>query len=141
MTIDLQTDRTLAARFPSTFEALDALVESTAAFMQLVTEDEEFNYQVVLIASELATNAIEHGNGNDSSKVVTFRVHDEGEKVAITVQDEGDGFDPNAIANPLAQDNLLLDGGRGLFLIEAMADGMRYEENGRRVTAYLNKPQ
>lgn len=140
MTIDQQTDRTLVAHFPSTFEALDALVETTTAFMERVTTDEEFNYQVVLIASELATNAIEHGNANDSSKMVNYRVEDEGAKVAITVQDEGEGFDPNEIASPLAQDNLLLDGGRGLFLIEAMADGMRYEDRGRRVIAYLNKP-
>ncbi|MEM6646763.1 MAG: ATP-binding protein [Bacteroidota bacterium] len=140
MTIEQQTDRTLAAHFPSSFEALDALVETTSSFMAHVTDDEEFNYQVVLIASELATNAIEHGNANDASKTVTFRVVDEGAKVAITVQDEGTGFDPDAIASPLAQDNLLLDGGRGLFLIEAMADGMRYEDDGRRVIAYLDKP-
>ena len=140
MTIDQQTSRLLAVHFPSTFEALDALVETSTTFIERVTDDEDFNYQVVLIASELATNAIEHGNAHDAKKLVKLCIQDEGNAVSITVEDEGVGFNPDAIANPLADDNLLLDGGRGLFLIEEMADGLRYEDDGRRVIALLNKP-
>ncbi|GAB5521165.1 MAG: hypothetical protein RhofKO_34160 [Rhodothermales bacterium] len=140
MTIDQQTSRLLAVHFPSTFEALDALVETSTTFLEGVTEDEDFNYQVVLIASELATNAIEHGNANNAEKLVKLRIQDEGQTVSITVEDEGIGFDSNTVASPLADDNLLLDGGRGLFLIEEMADGLRYEDEGRRVIALLNKP-
>lgn len=36
----------------------------------------------------------------------------------FSISDEGDGFDPDAIKNPLAEENLLQVGGRGVFFNE-----------------------
>ena len=53
------------------------------------------------------------------------------------VEDEGEGFEREEIADPLASENLLEDGGRGIFLIERMADEVIYENGGRRVGIIL----
>ena len=57
----------------------------------------------------------------------------------IEVEDEGEGFLRSAVGDPLAEDNLLEDGGRGLFLIERMADDVRYERGGRRTVIRFDR--
>jgi serine/threonine-protein kinase RsbW len=92
----------------------------------------------VLLASEVVTNAIEHGNKNDESKkvVIEFRLNQG--RSECWVEDEGEGFNREDIADPLATENLLEDGGRGIFLIERMADQVVYENGGRRIGIILN---
>jgi serine/threonine-protein kinase RsbW len=83
-------------------------------------------------------NAIKHGNRNDTGK----RVHVEftplepaeaPQGVVIRVRDEGPGFDPATVPDPLAPENLLKGSGRGIFLIRSFMDEMvlqRAEEGG-----------
>src|ERR1044072_3285394 len=89
---------------------------------------------------ESVINAIKHGNCNDVGK----RVHVEftslddggGPGVAILVTDEGCGFDPGTLADPLAPENLLKANGRGIFLIRSFMDEMtfqRAEKGGMQV--------
>jgi serine/threonine-protein kinase RsbW len=75
---------------------------------------------------ETVINAIKHGNRNDSSKHVfvefeTTSAHDLSE-MTIRVRDQGEGFDPGEIADPLAPENILKSSGRGIFLIRNFMD-------------------
>lgn len=123
----------------SEFEHLDPIVDETEAFLADLITDPEFSYKIVLLVSEAATNAIEHGNGLDASKSVKLDVVVAAAKVTITVEDQGEGFERAAVQNPTADENLLVDGGRGLFFIEEMADDVSYELNGRRVNIVFNR--
>lgn len=90
--------------------------------------------RLMLLGSEAATNAMEHGNQYDEAKAVRLKLWKEGDRVVMTVQDEGDGFVPEDEANnPLTPENLLEDHGRGLFLMREMATALEYEDDGRRV--------
>ena len=119
---------------------LDRIVEEAEAFVGAHESDEEFVYNYVMLATEAFTNAIEHGNNLDPDKKVTIQFEAHPETLEIWVEDEGEGFNPDAVADPLAEENLLADSGRGLYLIEALADEVRYEEDGRRVRIIFRRP-
>ena len=129
----------LKLELPSSFDHLERVIEETEAFMAEASDDEDLNYKVVLLVSEAVTNAIEHGNELDAAKRVWLTVATDDSSVTIRVEDEGKGFDPDEVENPLDQDNLLREGGRGLFLMEAMASEIRYENEGRRLVMVLRR--
>lgn len=124
----------------SEFEHLDTIVDKSEAFLAPLVTDEELAYRVVLLLTEAVTNAIEHGNANDASKMIYIDLKIMDAQILIKVEDEGPGFDPNAVSNPTASENLLNDGGRGIFFIEEMADAVAYEQGGRRVCISFNRP-
>lgn len=127
---------------PSRLEELEDLIEATEAFVGRHESNDDRAYTVVLLASEAVTNAIEHGNALDASKSVTIDYWARDGHIEIWVQDEGDGFDRASIPDPLSREHLLDEGGRGIYLIEELADEVRYEESGRRIGMLfaLSKP-
>jgi len=75
---------------------------------------------------ECVINAIKHGNRNDQRKMVhvEFVSSNDPEQggLSVSVRDEGEGFDPDSIADPLAPENVLKSSGRGIFLIRSFMD-------------------
>ena len=92
--------------------------------------DEEEQEHVNLAVIEAGTNAIKHGNKEDTNKNATFEFIISEEELTIVVTDEGEGFEREKVANPLEPENLLKSSGRGLFLMEACMDEVVYTENG-----------
>jgi serine/threonine-protein kinase RsbW len=89
--------------------------------------DEDDRHWVGVAVRESVINAIKHGNRNDASKhvYVDFETSGNGNgvpQISIRVRDEGEGFDPEEIADPLAPENLLKASGRGIFLIKNFMD-------------------
>jgi len=80
---------------------------------------------------EALVNAIVHGNQQDSRKwvYVACRCTTDGE-VSITVRDEGQGFDADSVADPTTPENRLLTQGRGIYLMKASMDEVRFEQHG-----------
>ena len=122
---------------PSQFREMDGVTALVHAFVAAHVPDEELGYRVELVASEAITNAIEHGNRLDASKSVHVRLGSGPDGVTIEVEDEGDGFDPGAVPDPIAEKALMAEGGRGLFLMKELADEIRYEHDGRCVVLAL----
>lgn len=91
--------------------------------------DDEISALMLLI-SEAVSNAIEHGNRFIESKRVFLEVLVKPDEIRTSVKDEGEGFDYNNIKDPLKEDNLLDEGGRGVFLIQEMADSMEFRNGG-----------
>lgn len=90
--------------------------------------DESTYYNAVIALTEAVNNAIVHGNRKDSSKEVRITLSASDAELVITVQDQGHGFDINALPDPLHPDNLLRDGGRGVFLIRQLVDEAIFEQ-------------
>jgi serine/threonine-protein kinase RsbW len=109
--------------FCSAFDMLD--------FVQLVSDhlckrigfDEDSMHWVGVAVRESVINAIKHGNQNDERKMVHVEfVSSSGGELVIAVRDEGEGFDPEIIADPLAPENVLKSSGRGIFLMRNFMD-------------------
>lgn len=132
-------DDTLTLLLPSDLTVLDQVVEATQDYLAARLDDEDLAYRVLLLATEAVTNAIEHGNQLDASKQVRMSLRVLPGQVELSVEDEGGGFDPASVENPLRDENLLEDSGRGIFLIEQMADEVYYEHEGRRVRMFFNR--
>lgn len=87
-----------------------------------------------LALEEGIVNAIKHGNGLDPSKSVMIACHCDVERVTVTIEDEGPGFDPSDVPDPTEDDNLEKPSGRGLMLMRAFMSRVEYHGRGNRVT-------
>jgi serine/threonine-protein kinase RsbW len=96
------------------------------------TEDDVF--AVCLGLNEALLNAIQHGNGADPAKRVRVSYHVTAERLLAEVEDEGPGFDPDAVPDPRAPENLERLGGRGLLLMRTYLTWVRYNPQGNGVT-------
>ncbi len=114
------------------------IVDEAEAFYKSCFEDEEKVFTGVLLASEAVTNAIEHGNANDESKKVIIEMLNSGKTAELWVEDEGVGYNRKDVADPLSKEHIMDDGGRGIFLIESLADRVVYENDGRRIGIMFN---
>jgi len=104
---------------------------SLIARSRCVGGNEEF---VELALREAVSNAMVHGNRLEPRKLVHVRCCCEGIKGAfIVVRDQGHGFDPNAVPNPLAVENLLAEHGRGIHLMKFAVDEVSFERGGTEV--------
>jgi serine/threonine-protein kinase RsbW len=111
---------------------VEQAVEQAESFFGEHVTDDDLLYTLVLLTSEAVTNGMEHGNDFDPAKSVTVEFRVSTGSFEIVVEDEGLGFERNRVPNPLSEDHLFDDGGRGLFLLESLADEVRYELGGRR---------
>ena len=112
--------------FSSTFEMLDFVQVACDHVGRLSGLDDDAVHWLGVAVRESVINAIKHGNLGDEAK----RVHVEFTRidndtplgVAVRIRDEGRGFDPNDLPDPLAPDNLLKSSGRGIFLMRSFMD-------------------
>jgi serine/threonine-protein kinase RsbW len=84
---------------------------------------------MAIATTELVNNAIVHGNKRDATKTVSLTLQFTGSDVVIRVVDQGNGFDPGQIPDPLAEENLLKEVGRGIFIARSLMDDVRYERD------------
>jgi anti-sigma regulatory factor (Ser/Thr protein kinase) len=104
---------------------------SLIAGSRCVRGKEEF---VELALREAVSNAMLHGNRMDARKLVHVRCCCAGTKgVFIVVRDQGSGFDPNNVPNPLAVENLDAEHGRGIHLMKLAMDEVCFERGGTEV--------
>ena len=98
---------------------------------------EEKLHALLVSVTEAVNNGIIHGNKNDDSKHVTLSTWMKGKVLTIKVKDEGKGFSPEKVANPLQEENLLNTGGRGVFLMKAFMHSVKYNKKGNEVTLIM----
>ena len=115
-------DRTVTLDIASRFEMLDVVQTVLNQCCAIVGFEEEVVHYMAVAVRESVVNAIKHGNKQDESKRVhvQFTIHDRA--LEIQVRDEGKGFDPATVADPLAPENLLRAYGRGIFFMRQFMD-------------------
>jgi len=92
---------------------------------------------VEIALREALANAIIHGNHENPQKHVYVRFRCESDELWFAVRDEGRGFDLNKIADPTAPENTAAAHGRGIYLMKALMDEVRFEEGG--VVVHMRK--
>jgi serine/threonine-protein kinase RsbW len=110
----------------STIDALELVQAVTEHIARELGLDEEALHWTAMAVRESVINAITHGNNNDPEKCVFIDFSATPEfnpsDLVVRVRDQGAGFDPEALANPLTPDNMLKASGRGIFLIRQFMD-------------------
>lgn len=101
--------------------------------------DEAAYHNAVVVFTEAVNNAMHHGNKRDASKTVEVDGRVEGTMLVLTIKDEGDGFNEAELPDPLHPDNLLREGGRGVFLIKAFSESVEFRntDSGTVTTIHL----
>jgi serine/threonine-protein kinase RsbW len=86
---------------------------------------------VEIALREALNNAVIHGNREDPRKRVHVSCRCEAEQeVSLVVKDEGQGFDSNAVPDPTAPGAVESSHGRGIYLMKALMDEVRFEQGG-----------
>lgn len=107
-------------------ERAEEAARSVAAKMGF---DEEREFHVEMAVHEAVINAIHHGNKENPGKKVHIRFLVFPDRLEIHVRDEGQGFDPATLPDPLASENILSNSGRGIFLVRKFMDEFRVEKS------------
>jgi serine/threonine-protein kinase RsbW len=121
----------LRQSLPSQIGIISPFVEQLMCFIARFRNSDGSELDIEMALREALANAIVHGNQQDSRKCVcvSCRCTTDGE-VSITVQDEGQGFDADLIADPTTPENRLLTQGRGIYLMKTLMDEVRFEQRG-----------
>lgn len=88
--------------------------------------NEETTHWILMALREALANAIKHGNGQDMAKRVHLEMGVKDHTLRIRIRDEGTGFDPAGVADPLAQENRFKTSGRGIFYMKTFMDEVRF---------------
>jgi serine/threonine-protein kinase RsbW len=121
----------LRQSLPSKVAAISPFTEQLMRFILNFRMADGSEIDIETALDEALANAVMHGNGGNSCKsvYVTCRCYMDGE-VAITVRDEGRGFDSSAVPDPTFRENLLFTHGRGIYLMKTLMDEVSFEEGG-----------
>ena len=125
----------------STLESVDNAEELAVGLAERAGVDEDDLMKIGMAVRESMVNAVVHGNRYNSNKKVRFSVASDAERFTVRVADEGEGFDFDAIPDPLAPENLMKTSGRGIFLIRSLMDDFQLrhlDSGGTEVTLIKN---
>jgi len=131
---------TVKLDLPSSFELLDLVQLLSDRLSSMAGLDEDATHWVSVAVRESVINAIKHGNREDLDKHVTVQFaltpRAKPETFEVSVLDEGEGFDPTDVADPLDPANVLKSSGRGIFFMRNFMDDVsiaRRPEGGMAV--------
>ncbi len=110
---------------------MESVGEVEAAAERLTTEaglDEDERFHVTMAVREATVNAVLHGNEYDPARQIDVAFENTGRDFIFTIADQGRGFDPDHLPDPLAPENLLRGTGRGIFLIRSLMDEVHFRQ-------------
>ena len=126
-------------RMESTLESVNKAEEMANRMAARAGLDEDTRGGVSMAVREAMINAVLHGNAYDPAKRVNLSFEQTGEEFIVTISDEGKGFVPEEVPDPLAPENLLKQSGRGIFLMRAFMDEVRFRKLDRGTEIVLIK--
>ena len=115
-------------RMESTLESVNKAEEMADQIASQAGMDEDTRGGISMAVREAMINAILHGNAYDPAKRVNLTFEQNGEELIVIVADQGEGFVPDEVPDPLAPENLLKQSGRGIFLMRAFMDEVRFRK-------------
>jgi serine/threonine-protein kinase RsbW len=126
-----QTPETLERSLDSTLESVDSAEELALGVAGRAGFDDDDLMKIGMAVRESMVNAVVHGNRYNSNKKVRFSVSHHDERYTVRIADEGEGFDPESLPDPLAPENLMRTSGRGIFLIRSFMDEFEIRRGAR----------
>jgi serine/threonine-protein kinase RsbW len=133
-TVDLALEpRALQIQVPSPAE-LRPFIEMLEVRMRVLGYPKKDIFAVRLALNEAAINAFRHGNRGDPGKSIHVRLLITVAEILLQVEDQGPGFDPDQVPDPLSEPYLDRPCGRGLFLMRTYMTWVSFNREGNRVT-------
>jgi len=136
----LKRGGTVRLQIHSNFDMVDFVQVISDRVGQLAGLDEDTVHWIGVAVRESVINAIKHGNREDFGKIVTveftFSPVVDPRELVVRVLDQGEGFEPEGVADPLAPENILKSSGRGIFFMRSFMDDVvlqRAAEGGMEV--------
>ncbi len=117
--------------FPSKISSLRKLEKVLKELKkQFNIPDEDYD-RIYLASSEAFVNAVVHGNKLDPAKKVQVKFKIFKRSYEIEIKDQGEGFDPSSILTPVDEENLLKESGRGIYIMRATADVVKFHKTSK----------
>jgi serine/threonine-protein kinase RsbW len=126
-------DKPLKFTIPSDFAAGRDVQKRILDDVTRIGYNSQSQFAIKLALEEALINAIKHGNRLDPKKKVKIEAKVSPQQCEITIEDEGPGFKRDAVPDPTLEENLDKCSGRGILLIEAYMNSVRWDRGGRRV--------
>lgn len=117
----------LEISLPSSIEYLPLVDAVCEAFCVWAGVSARVTDEISMAVIEAATNAVVHGNKNETSRKVRALFQKKPCEIVVSVTDEGCGFDPGKVPNPVDESNLLKDSGRGIYIMKQVMDAVEFE--------------
>jgi serine/threonine-protein kinase RsbW len=153
----IENGRILRLTMRSLYDMLDFVQVLSDHMGQMAGLDEDSLHWLGVAVRETVVNAIKHGNRQDEQKLVTvefaFVPEPTPMQLVVTVRDQGEGFEPEEVADPLAPENILKSSGRGIFFMRSFMDDVvlrKHPDGGMEVrlvkklaappAAFVNRP-
>jgi serine/threonine-protein kinase RsbW len=129
-------------RMESTLESVNKAEEMAGQLAAKAGFDEDSRDGITMAVREAMINAVLHGNAYDPNKRVNLSLEQNDRELVVTISDEGRGLEPDEIPDPLAAENLMKQSGRGIFIIRAFMDEVRFRklEPGTEITLIKRIP-
>ncbi|MEN9795428.1 MAG: hypothetical protein RLZZ150_405 [Bacteroidota bacterium] len=122
----MSTTRTYALRVPSERQNIVAVGPFLDSIQELVRLGPVRLHDLHVAITEAVNNAIIHAHACQPDVAVDISVQTSDTEVVVVVRDYGPGFDPDQVPDPRLPENLLREGGRGVFLIRHLADAVEF---------------
>ena len=124
---------------PSDYQSLIDVEKLVGSVCEEFGVQEDAFGNVLIAVSEAVNNAIQHGNQNNPDAKVEVKVANQADVFCIQIKDQGTGFSYESLPDPTAPENLLKDSGRGVFLMQHLADEVEFVNTGSVVNLYFRK--
>ena len=118
--------RTVHIDIASRFDMLDVVQTVLTHLAGLVGFEDEATHYMSVAVRESVVNAIKHGNREDETKRVALEFVLHPKALEVQVLDQGVGFDPSGVPDPVLEENLLKADGRGIFFMRSFMDEVSY---------------
>jgi serine/threonine-protein kinase RsbW len=128
-----QADPDIRLAIGSRFENIDLVQVVLEDSMKHLDLEEDTRHWIGIAVREAVANAIKHGNRQAPEKEVEIEIALAPAEVVIRVSDQGEGFDPQEVRDPLDPSNLLRPDGRGIFYMRSFMDEVDYSFTGGTV--------
>ena len=130
--------------FRLTLPSVPKSVGRVEAFLKKVNRsvhlDEIQFHKLMVSLTEAVNNAIVHGNRSVNARKVALTCEVLPGWLLVMVSDQGKGFKPDKVRNPLRKENILKESGRGIFLMRTLMDRVEFEKSrsGMQVRLWLD---
>ncbi len=122
----------------SALEKVEDTVEQILCRVNANALPNEKLFGLRLALHEAIANAITHGNHSRPELSVSIRHRRTHDRVEVTIRDQGNGFDCDAVPDPTQGVNIFQCSGRGIFLMQKLVDEVDYNDKGNEVTLVMH---
>lgn len=137
MTIDVPLT-TQKIDFPSVAKNIHLVEKMIDSVCEELKVNEDYYGNILIALTEAVNNAIHHGNRLDASKTTYVACEQCNNQLKFVVKDEGPGFDYTNLPDPTSPENIEKPNGRGIFLMQSLADEVNFENEGQIVELIFN---